>query len=796
AGRTQRETEGLIGFFVNTLALRTDLSGDPSFEELLGRVRETTLGAYAHQELPFERLVEKLSPERSLAHQPLFQVMFIFQNVRRERMKLGKVSVGEFAAGDSQSEKFDLTLGLGEVAGGRVGGALSYNTGLFETATAERMAAHYVALLAGAAARPSEPVSAVPLLGEEERRQETEWNATDSGFERGQTIPKLFAAQAEATPEAVALIDGAARISYAELDTRAETLAGRLRALGVGPESRVGIFTARSTEMVVALLGTLKAGGAYVPLDHTYPRERLSFMIKDAGLSLVLTQESVRASLPECECAVLSLDGGGDALEVEARAGGDAREALAENVAYIIYTSGSTGRPKGVAITHGSAAILIEWTRRLFTPEQLAGVLASTSVCFDLSVFELFATLCCGGSVILAENALALPALPAAADVTLVNTVPSVMAELLRAGSLPEGVRVVNLAGEPLPLPLAQRVWAEPGVTHLYNLYGPTEDTTYSTWAAVGNDDARAPVIGRPLPDTRAYILDARLRPTPVGVAGELYLAGEGLARGYHRRPALTAERFIPDPFADEPGGRLYRTGDLTRRLTNGDIDLLGRADYQVKIRGFRIELGEVEAAVASHPAVDEAAVVVAAEGQGGLRLVCYYTAGEGSKATAAQELRAHVERRLPGYMVPAAFAELESLPLTANGKVDRRALAALEVESAVERAAYEAPRTPVEELLCSIWEEVLGVERVGVRDNFFELGGHSLLATQVVSRCRELLECDVPLRTLFDSPTVAKLAEALLAISGEDDGEELAGVDAEVEEFASGDAEVLDAAS
>jgi amino acid adenylation domain-containing protein len=779
AGRTRRETEDLIGFFVNTLVLRTDLSGDPSFEELLRRARETTLGAYAHQDVPFERLVEELAPERSLSHQPVFQVMFVLGNAPRERMALGDVAVGGFAVSGDASEKFDMTLALNEAADGAIGGELSYNTGLFEAATAEQMAAHYVALLAGAVARPAEPVSAVPLLDEEEYgRQEAEWNATQSGWPRGQTIPKLFEAQAEATPEAVALIDGEARIGYAELNRRADALARRLRSLGVGIESRVGIFTSRSTEMVVALLGVLKAGAAYVPLDHTYPRERLAFMMSDAGLSLVLTQESVRASLPECECAVLLLDGDHAAPEVEAGAGGDAREALSENLAYIIYTSGSTGLPKGVAITHGSAAILVEWMRRLFTPEQLSGVLASTSICFDLSVFELFGTLCCGGSVILAENALALHALPAAAEVTLVNTVPSVMAELLRSGSLPEEVRVVNLAGEPLSLSLAQRVWEEPGVTHLYNLYGPTEDTTYSTWAAVGAQDTRAPVIGRPLPDTRAYILDTKLRPTPVGVAGELYLAGEGLARGYHGRPGLTAERFIPDPFSVEPGGRLYRTGDLARRLTNGDIDLLGRADYQVKIRGFRIELGEVEAAVASHPAVSEA-VVLAVESQGSLRLVCYYTTRDGSEAT-AQELRAHIERRLPGYMVPSAFTELRALPLTSNGKVDRRALAALEVEPSAGRSTYEPPQTPVEELLCSIWEEVLGVEQVGVRDNFFELGGHSLLATQVISRCRELLECDVPLRTLFESPTVAELAVALLALSGEDDEEEVADNDVE----------------
>jgi non-ribosomal peptide synthetase component F/acyl carrier protein len=427
----------------------------------------------------------------------------------------------------------------------------------------------------------------------------------------------------------------------------------------------------------------------------------------------------------------------------------------------VIYTSGSTGRPKGVAITHHSAVTFVRWSLDFFTPEELGGVLASTSICFDLSIFELFVPLSCGGKVILAEDALALAELPAAGQVTLVNTVPSALAELLRAGALPASLKTVSLAGEALQNALAQRAYEREGVERVVNLYGPTEDTTYSTCAVVERNNSGPPPIGRPVADTQIYLLDAGLRPVPVGVAGELYLGGEGLARGYLRRPALTAERFVPNPFADRHGARIYRTGDLARYLPDGQLEYLGRADHQVKIRGFRIELGEIEAALAEHAEVQDAVVVARRSDEGELNLVAYVVARPGT-APVASELRRHLKDPLPDYMIPAAFVILDRLPLTPNGKVDRRALPAPEQTQAASESAYLAPRTPVEEVLADIWSRLLGVGPVGVNDDFFELGGHSLLATRVVSQVRERFGVELPLRRLFETPTVARLAERL----------------------------------
>ncbi len=568
----------------------------------------------------------------------------------------------------------------------------------------------------------------------------------------------LFEAQEARTPGAEAVASGDEVLTYAELNRRANRLAHHLRANGAGPEERVGVCLDRTPELIVSLLAVLKSGAAYVPLDPAYPRERVALTLRDAGASLVVTRERL----------VPLLDGyGGDLVRVDADLEGIAQEAeenprsgvAPHNLAYLIYTSGSTGTPKGVQIEHRSAAALLDWCRGTWTAEECAGVLASTSVCFDMSVFEIFHTLAVGGKIILAENALALPHLPAHEQVTLVNTVPAAAAELLRGGGIPRSVRVVNLGGEPLRGALARGLYGLAHVDKVYNLYGPSEDTTYSTSLLVPRGDDGEPTVGRPITGTRLHLLDEALAPVPEGEVGEVYLAGTGLARDYLGRPELTAERFLPDP-SGEPGSRMYRVGDLGRVLPNGEVQCLGRIDHQVKVRGFRVELGEVEAVLERHPAVREA-VVAAREGASGeRRLVAYVVpAGEGASAGV---LREHLRARLPEYMVPSALVILDALPLLPNGKVDRGDLPAPDPALYAAGAEHVPPRTPVEEGLARIWSEVLGVERVGVRDSFFDLGGHSLALIRVGSRVREAFGVEVPVGTLFRAATVEELARAL----------------------------------
>ncbi|HVR99644.1 MAG TPA: non-ribosomal peptide synthase/polyketide synthase, partial [Thermoanaerobaculia bacterium] len=603
-------------------------------------------------------------------------------------------------------------------------------------------------------ASPERLLSDLVLLTEAERDQLLrEWNDTAVEVAEGLCIHELFEHQAIADPEAVALIHGEESIGYGELNCRAEQLANRLRRLGAGPERIVGVFLERKPELVVALLGVLKSGGAYLPLDPAYPAERLGLMLADSGAIAVVSRAELAArlpgSVPLCPVEVeeeREEAAAGSALDVEVGA---------ENLAYLIYTSGSTGRPKAVAICHCSAVRLLDWAGEVFGPRELSRVLAATSVGFDLSVFELFLPLSRGGTVVLAANALALPGL-GAAGVTLINTVPSAMAELVRTGGLPSTVRTVNLAGEALPRWLVEELYRTDHVERVYNLYGPSEDTTYSTFALMASGGLSAPAIGRPIDGTRVYVLDGRMSLQPLGVPGELWIGGEGLARGYLRRPGLTAERFVPDPFGSAPGGRLYRTGDLVRYRLDGDLEFLGRRDHQVKLRGFRIELGEIEAALEEQAGVAGAVVEVRADGRGDRRLVAY-VAGEGLPEPG--ELRAYLARRLPDYMVPSVFVPLAALPLSPNGKVDRRALPAPErVRSAVGED-LQAASGPFEELLAGIWSEVLGLEAVGLHDDFFALGGHSLLATQVMSRLRSVLGVELPLRRLFEAPTISGLA-------------------------------------
>ncbi|MFL5539298.1 MAG: amino acid adenylation domain-containing protein, partial [Longimicrobiaceae bacterium] len=598
---------------------------------------------------------------------------------------------------------------------------------------------------------PERPLGALDLLGEAERALVLDaWNRAAAEVPADRCIHELFEAQAARTPGAVAVVAAEAELTYAELDERSNRLAHHLVRLGVGREARVGVCLERGIEMIVSLLAVLKAGGAYVPLDPAYPAERLAFTLADSGVVALLTQESLRSALPVPDgVAVVSVDGAAAGIAAES-AGSPARGAVPRSLAYLIYTSGSTGVPKGVAIEHESTVALLSWAAAVFTAEELSGVLAATSISFDLSVFEIFLPLALGGRVIVVENALALPESAAADQVRLVNTVPSAIAALLKSDGIPSGVRTVNLAGEPLRAELVDALYARGGIERVYDLYGPSEDTTYSTWTL---RRAGGPTtIGRPISNTRAYVLGAALLPLPVGVAGELYLGGRGLARGYLGRPGLTAERFVPDPFSSAPGARLYRTGDRARWRADGTLEYLGRLDTQVKVRGFRIELGEVEAALRRSPGVTDCVVVAREHAPGDRRLVAYVVGGVETDA-----LRAHLRQSLPEYMVPFAFVSLDRLPLTPNGKLDRKALPAPEYAADADR--YVAPRTPTEEALAGIWAEVLRLERVGVEESFFEVGGHSLLATQVVSRVRAVFGVELPLRALFETPTVAGLA-------------------------------------
>ncbi|HEX2202788.1 MAG TPA: amino acid adenylation domain-containing protein, partial [Longimicrobium sp.] len=759
ANRTRSETEGVVGFFVNMLPLRGDLSGDPSFAELLARTRRTVVDATARQEAPFERIVDAVGVERSLNRPPLVQVVLALQARRGLGAMPGVASTRlDVEMGTS---KFDLTLFVEEDATApRL--VFEYASGLFDAATVERMAGHYATLLAAVAADPRRRLSALPMIGGEERTRVVErWNDTALDHPRDLVVHGMFEAAAARTPAAAALVFGGEATTYAELSARANRLARHLRALGVGPEALVGVCMERTPEMVVALLAVLKAGGAYVPIDPAYPAERIAWMLEDSAAPVVLTRSSVADRLPPTTARVVAVD-----VEVEAIAlhpSTDLENAVRpENLAYAIYTSGSTGRPKGVRIEHRNTVGVLHWLRDLIPAEELAAVLGATSISFDVSVAEIFGTLCWGGTLHLVENALSLAELPSAHEIRRATMVPSAAAELLRMGKIPPTLRSLGLGGEPVPPSLMQGLHGLGTLARIENLYGPTEDTTYSTcWIM----PAGAPkvLIGRPVGNGQAYVLDHHYQPVPQGAPGELYLAGEGVSRGYGNRPGMTAERFVPNPFGP-PGSRMYRVGDLVRWTSTGELEYLGRLDHQVKIRGFRIELGEVEAAILTHPSVEDAVVVARPDAGGAPRLVAYVIAKGGSTVGFA-DLKAHLKAALPEYMVPAAWAAVDAFPRTPNGKVDRKALP--EPEAAADAAPPAAPRDPAEEILAALWCELLGAVAVGVHDDFFDLGGHSLLATRMLARVRTAFGVDLPVRAVFDAPTVAGLAARVARARG-----------------------------
>ncbi|HEX5872905.1 MAG TPA: amino acid adenylation domain-containing protein, partial [Longimicrobium sp.] len=756
AGRTRMETEGLIGFFVNTLVLRGDLSGAPGFRALLGRVREATLGAFEHQDLPFEKLVDELEVERSLAHTPLFQASFIFQNNERAELDLGGDLALSPLSGGGARAKFDLTLALGDDAGGGISGVLAYRSGLWDAATMERMAGHLTRLLDAVTAAPDTPVDAHPLLDASERALVvSEWNRTAVDFP-ARCIHELMEEQARRTPDAVALTFEDESLTYAELDARADQLASYLAAHGVGPEVRVGICLERSFEMVIALLGTLKAGGAYVPIDPEYPAERIAYMLADSGVRVLLTVEALldRVSASAAESVCLDRDG----AKIAAAPPVPRRAIDPDALAYVIYTSGSTGRPKGAMNAHRGVVNRLLWMQKQygFTPADV--IVQKTPYSFDVSVWEFFNPLVAGARLVISKpgghrDPLYLAELAEREGVTAIHFVAPMLQAFLDAAPVERcgSIRRVFTSGEAVPYALVERfVQRMPGV-ELHDLYGPTETAVEVTYHACGIDPRGIVPIGRPTANTQVYVLDPRGEPSPVGVAGELHLGGVQVGRGYLGRPGLTAEKFVPDPFG-QPGTRLYRTGDRARWLATGEVEYLGRVDFQVKVRGFRIEPGEIEAVLRAHPAVRQSVVLARGDTPGGVRLVAYVVGTEGD-APSADALRDHLRTRLPEFMVPSAFVTLDALPLNPNGKVDRKALPAPELASA---EAYVAPRTQMEAALAAILVDVLGAERVGVHDNFFALGGHSLLAMRVISRVRDATGAEVPLRALFESPTVA----------------------------------------
>jgi amino acid adenylation domain-containing protein len=750
-GRSDPELENLVGPVENVVTLRADLSGNPRFSELLTRILAITEEAFSHQDVPFELLLEQLPLEMDLSRNPLFQAAFRLRPPRLQTDWGSGRNAIPFEM-ESGTERFDVSLDLVERPES-IEGKLSYNADLFDPATMVRMSEHFCTLLTRLAADPARRICDISPLAESERcRILDEFNATSRDYRRHVCIHDFFEEQVERTPEATALTCEHEHLTYRELNSRANQVAHYLRRQGVGPEVLVGICLERSIEMLVGILGILKAGGAYIPLDPAYPKDRLAAILEDSKSSIILTQQTTVTALPDHVARIVRLDADRHDIAAEP-ATNPIRNVTSSNLGYVLFTSGSTGRPKGVALEHRSAATFIQWAREVFLPEEVAGTLFSTSVCFDLSVFEMFVPLSMGGRIIIAQNALALPKLASADDVTLINTVPSAIAELVRMAGVPSSVRVVNLAGEALPDSLAQQIYEKTGVRKVYNLYGPTEDTTYSTYTLVPRGGEVT--IGRPLPNTQVYILDESRHLLPIGIPGELYLAGEGLARGYFGREDLTRERFVPNPFAKDSSARLYRTGDVARFLADGNIQYLGRIDNQVKLRGFRIELGEIETVLTKHPSVQSAVVIVREDSPGDRRLVAYVVPSRTSSSEAF--LKDLVRKELPEYMVPSAVVQLNALPLSPNGKINRRMLPAPDW-SAVDAKTVQ-PRNELESTLLSIWQSVLGVQNIGVRDNFFDVGGHSLTAARVLAEVEKTTGVELPLSALFRGSTVESMA-------------------------------------
>ena len=771
AGRNRAEVENLIGFFTNTLLMRADLSGDPTFVELLARVRETAMSAYAHQDLPFEKLVEDLNPERDLSRNPLFQVMFALQNLPNDGARIKGIESSAFSTG-THSAKVDISFVTTEVSEG-LRTAVIYNTDLFDSTTIERMLLHFEVLLEGVLDRAESRISQLPLLTEEERHQLLiDRNRTQADYPRESCLHHLLQEKARQRPERAAVEFDKRILTYDELDRRSNQLAHLLVKRGIGPDRLVGVCMERSLEMVVALLGVLKAGGAYVPLDPAYPSDRIQYVIDDSRVTVLLTQEQLLTTLPTTTAETICLDPAWLAVEHEDPAP-ITTEVEPDNLAYVIYTSGSTGKPKGVQIEHRGVVNFLCSMRR--EPGMTADdvLVAVTTLSFDIAGLELYLPLLTGAKLVVASREATsdghlLMRLLENSAATIMQATPTTWRMLLESGWDGNSNLKVLVGGEALSAELAQNLAGR--CSSVWNMYGPTETTIWSSLHQVGGKDEKLIPIGKPIGNTTFYILDETRQPVVEGAAGELYIGGDGLARGYFERAELTAEKFVPDPFSCNPEARLYRTGDLARYRHDGVVEFLGRIDHQVKIRGFRIELGEIESVLEQHPGVEQAVVVAREDTLGDKRLVAYFVPDAASSPSAA-ELRRYLGKQLPDYMTPAAFIELPRLPLTPNGKVDRKNLPAPEYQRRDSTVEYQEPRTPTEEVMAGIWAEVLKLERVGARDQFFELGGHSLLATQVASRVRQTFHIELPLRTLFEAPTVEELSLRVDALQREAQG-------------------------
>ncbi|MBW4507955.1 MAG: amino acid adenylation domain-containing protein [Scytonematopsis contorta HA4267-MV1] len=750
--------ENMVGLLINTLPLRLQISPQQQIVPWLEQIQQLMLEL---QQYSYTPLFEIQAMSELPGGTSLFESLLVFENYPIDSSLLDENGSLQL----SKIEGFEQTnypLTLAAIPESELLIKINYDALRFEEENIGRMLGHLQTIFSAIVENPQQTVGELPLLTAAEHHQLlSEWNDTTKKYPTDKCIHQLFEQQVEKTPDAIAVVFEKEQLTYQQLNQRANHLAHYLKSLGVRPEVLVGICIERSLEMIVGLLGILKAGGAYVPLDPAYPKERLDFILCDSQISVLLTQQKLLDNLVDNltvqNIPIVCLDKKWETIQKESQVNPQTN-ITPKNLAYVIYTSGSTGKPKGVAIEHHSPIALFYWAKDIFTIEDLAGVLASTSICFDLSVFELFLPLSVGGKVILAENALSLPILPAVQEVTLINTVPSAIAELVRSSSIPASVRTVNLAGEPLQNQLVQKIYKQETIQRVFNLYGPSEDTTYSTFALVKKGDSIV-TIGRPISNTQVYLLDEHLQPVPIGVSGELYIGGDSLARGYFNHPQLTEEKFIPNPFSNSKSERLYKTGDLARYLPDGNIEFLGRLDYQVKIRGFRIELGEIEAVLNTHPQIRQAVVTTTEDILNNKRLVAYVVASD--EIINTEPLRELLKQKLPEYMIPSAFVTLDTLPLTANGKVDRKALKPPELPP-IKPATFNSQ---TEQILAQIWAEVLVREAVHPEDNFFEIGGDSIISLQIISRAREA-GLEVELKDIFEAKTLSRLADVARSVT------------------------------
>jgi amino acid adenylation domain-containing protein len=769
AGRSREEVEGLIGFFVNMLVMKMDVHGEESFDSHLRRLREVALGAYEHQDVPFEKLVEELQLERDPSRTPLFQVTFALQNAGAAGLELHGLKTGPATRGVTVSN-YDLSIEVHEFAKGLVL-VLRYDTGLFAPETVERMGLHLQELLGRAARNCKARIAELTRISDHERQQVLEdWNSTAFEYERRKCVHEVFEEQAERHPSAVAVVYEGQQLTYGELNSRANQLANYLRKSGVKTETLVALFVERGLEMVIGLLGILKAGGAYVPIDPTSPSERLRYVLEDASVPLVLTQASLRERLPDSAAHVICINREWKEIEKES-AEAPAKLALPGSLIYLIYTSGSTGKPKGVMVEHQSVMNHMAWMLHEFPLAPSARLLQKTSLSFDASFWELFAPWMTGARSVLLQpgkqDADVILRTIRNEGITRLQFIPSALKVLMGWLDFEEqtdSLLQVFCGGEILTPEITGEFFQRRSMD-LHNIYGPTETTIISTFFRISSADkySSSIPIGKPIANTQLYVLDHEFEPLPVGVAGELYIGGEGVARGYANRPDLSAEKFIPNPFSTRPGARLYRVGDLVRYLADGNVEFLGRLDNQVKIRGFRVELGEIVSAILESPEVENAVVTIQERSAGNQQLVAYVVARDRRKGVDLNALRLILAENLPDYMVPKTYMVLDEVPLNANGKVDFRKLPVAEDFDA-SKSSYAAPQTKIEQTLCEIWAEVLDVEQIGVHDNFFELGGHSMLATYAQQRVRKMLQVEMPVRTFFDNPTVASFAEKIEA--------------------------------